>query len=78
MARAPTGVGVPTANVSLGRRRVERTDHRFLDNLTSIQADEVAFVRTPPGTAYPSESKQESAVEKLCLATMVRKKKMYD
>ncbi|KAK3707039.1 hypothetical protein LTR37_012371 [Vermiconidia calcicola] len=60
-----------------GRRRVERTDHRFLDNLTTIQADQVSFVPTPWTTLYPSDSKQESVVEKLCLKAMTRKKKLY-
>ena len=56
---------------------MERTDHRFLDNLTSIRADAVAFIRTPPGTLYPADSKQETAVEKMCLDAMVRKRKLY-
>ena len=61
-----------------GRRRVERTDIRFLEYLTAIQADEVVFVRTPWHTAYPSDSKQEQCVEKKCLEEMTRNKKLYD
>jgi hypothetical protein len=62
---------------SVGRRRVERTDHRFLEKLTAIQADEVKFIRTPPGCAYPTDSKQEHSVEKMCLSAMVRKRKIF-
>lgn len=61
-----------------GRRRVERTDHRFLEKLTDIRADEVKFVRTPPNYAYPVDSKQDPSVERMCLAAMVRKRKMFD
>ena len=64
-----------------GRRRVERTDRRFLDNLRRIQADDVRFVRTPFHSsygAYSLESKQDFGVEKMCLDAMVREKKLYD
>ena len=61
-----------------GRRRVERTDYKFLEKLTDIRADEVKFIRTPPNYAYPQDSKQEPSVETMCLRAMVRKRKMFD
>ena len=56
---------------------MERTDHRFLEKLTAVQADEVKFIRLPPGTAYAQDSKQEIQVEKMCLKAMARKQKLY-
>lgn len=61
-----------------GRRRVERTDHRFLEKITAVQADEVKFVHNPPGSLWPYDSKQEAAVERMCLKAMVRKRKLFN
>ena len=66
------------ANIASGRRRVDRTDQRFLEKLTDIRADEVSFIRTPPNYAYPQDSKQDPIVESLCLSRMKRKRKMFD
>jgi len=64
-----------------GRRRVEATDTRFLENFTSIKADEIDFVKYPIGRGdsyFSSESKQEESVRKMLLKTMVRKHKLYE
>ncbi|WPH00460.1 Hypothetical protein R9X50_00328900 [Acrodontium crateriforme] len=63
-----------------GRRRVERSDDRFLDCMKRIQADDVRFVPYPIGlqTAYAMESKQEESVRKMLLKSMIRKTKLYD
>ncbi|KXL44788.1 hypothetical protein M433DRAFT_139738 [Acidomyces richmondensis BFW] len=65
-----------------GRRRLEISDERFLSYLRRITADEVEFVRYPMDCSeesyWGSESKQEEAVRKMLLKTMVRKHKLYD
>ena len=55
--RKPNIITILSAKTSTGRRRVEHTDRRFLHHLTDVQADQVKFVRLPPGAAYPTESK---------------------
>jgi len=65
-----------------GRRRLEISDERFLSYLRRITADEVEFVRYPMDCSeesyWGSESKQEEAVRKMLMKTMVRKHKLYD
>lgn len=54
-------------------------DH-FLDLLTRIRADEVEFVKHPvwgSHSSYHSRSKQTNSVQKMCMETMVRKRKLF-
>lgn len=61
-----------------GRRRVDRTDDRFLDYMKRIRADTVRFAEWPPGSKYPRQSKQEDAVKAALLAACTRKRKKFD
>ncbi|EME42148.1 hypothetical protein DOTSEDRAFT_175017 [Dothistroma septosporum NZE10] len=61
-----------------GRRRVDRTDDRFLDYMKRIKADEVRFIDWPPQSKYSRESKQEDAVKQVLLTACFRKKKRFD
>lgn len=61
-----------------GRRRVARTDDRFLDYMKRIKADTVRFVDWPPTSTYPRASKQDEAVRTMLLATCTRRKKKFD
>nr|POF14937.1 hypothetical protein CFP56_71884 [Quercus suber] len=62
-----------------GRRRVERSDSRFLDYLQHIRADVVQFVTYPINlqTTWAMESKQDEAVRKMLLKSMTRKHKIF-
>lgn len=61
-----------------GRRRVDRTDDRFLDYMKRIRADTVKFVEWPPGSKWPRQSKQEDAVKNALLQACTRRRKKFD
>lgn len=61
-----------------GRRRVDRTDDRFLDYMKRLKADTVTFVDWPPGSKYPRGSKQEDSVRSSLLVNCTRKTKKFD
>ncbi|KAK4497894.1 hypothetical protein PRZ48_010549 [Zasmidium cellare] len=61
-----------------GRRRVDRTDDRFLDYMKRLRADTVRFVEWPPGSKWPRQSKQEDAVKNALLQACTRKRKKFD
>ncbi|CAK1366783.1 hypothetical protein CB0940_10152 [Cercospora beticola] len=61
-----------------GRRRVDRTDDRFLDYMKRLKADAVRFVDWPPDSKYPRSSKQDESVKSTLLAHCTRKKKKFD
>ena len=61
-----------------GRRRVDRTDDRFLDYMKRLKADSVRFVDWPPDSKYPRSSKQDESVKSTLLAHCTRKKKKFD
>ncbi|EME81475.1 uncharacterized protein MYCFIDRAFT_208361 [Pseudocercospora fijiensis CIRAD86] len=61
-----------------GRRRVDRTDDRFLDYMKRIKADTVRFVDWPPGSRYPRQSKQDDSVKTALLQHCTRKRKKFD
>ncbi|KXT13967.1 hypothetical protein AC579_4193 [Pseudocercospora musae] len=61
-----------------GRRRVHRTDDRFLDYMKRIKADTVRFVDWPPGSRYPRQSKQDEGVKTTLLQHCTRKRKKFD
>ncbi|KAF7190951.1 hypothetical protein HII31_08110 [Pseudocercospora fuligena] len=61
-----------------GRRRVDRTDDRFLDYMKRVKADTVRFVDWPPGSRYPRQSKQDDGVKTTLLQHCTRKRKKFD
>ncbi|KXT00617.1 hypothetical protein AC578_3140 [Pseudocercospora eumusae] len=61
-----------------GRRRVDRTDDRFLDYMKRIKADTVRFVDWPPGSRYLRQSKQDDGVKATLLQHCTRKRKKFD
>jgi hypothetical protein len=62
-----------------GRRKVDRTDDRFLEYLKRVKADEVSFITWPPESNWhPRESKQDRRVEESLLLCCTRKKKKFD
>ncbi|KAI5364000.1 hypothetical protein Slin15195_G096550 [Septoria linicola] len=61
-----------------GRRRVDRTDDRFLDYMKRLKADIVKFVDWPPESKYPRSSKQDEGVKTTLLAHCTRKKKKFE
>ena len=61
-----------------GRRRVDRTDDRFLDYMKRIKADTVKFVDWPPSSKYPRSSKQDDSVRASLLMNCTRKTKKFD
>lgn len=66
-----------------GRKSITRSDSRFLDYLTRVKADQVAFVKHPSckGAGWYShapESKQSDQVKAMCVRTMTRREKLYD
>ncbi|CAK4025621.1 Hypothetical predicted protein [Lecanosticta acicola] len=61
-----------------GRRRVARTDDRFLDYMKRIKADAVHFLAWPPGATWTRESKEEDAVRSMLLSACTRRRKKFD
>jgi hypothetical protein len=61
-----------------GRRRVDRSDDRFLDYMKRLKADSVKFIDWPPGSLFPRQSKQDESVKCTLLAHCTRKHKKFD
>jgi hypothetical protein len=61
-----------------GRKKVDRTDDRFLEYMKQVKADEVKFLDWPPNSWCPRPSKQEDKVKESLLLCCTRRHKKFD